>query len=490
VNVNARVRDVLVIRLYLECSRSVNCRIGFSRPSAFLVVEERRCYNAIDTRPSPQISTIFLGVPMSLTIRVLLGLILGLVAGAAVAATQRPSLLASVGIVEALGSLWLNALRMTVIPLIVSLLVVGFASASEAAAAGRVGKRTLVVVTCLYIASGVYTALAAALLLGWIPVNESTAAALRSDLGGQSAAEVAVPGFAEWITGLVPANPIQAAAEGSILPLVFFSVLLGLAAARLAAELRERLLGFFRALGEAMMVIVHWVLQLAPLGVFALVFPFGASAGVGVVRALAHYVLLTSVLCVLATLVLYPLTALLSEVTVRRFAGAAAPAQLVAFSTRSSLASLPAMLDGAKTRLGLPSEVSGVVLPLTVSILRFTMPITNLGAAIFGAALFGITLSPRQLAAGAAVAVLVSLAGVGLPGQADFMGTMAPIFLVMGVPLEVLGLMLAVDTIPDTFATVGNVTADLAATAFVARGAASSEEPVPAVAEVSASFRD
>ena len=407
-------------------------------------------------------------IALSLQTRVLLGLVLGLGAGMAIAAAQHPALLNVVSVVEPVGTLWLNALSMTVIPLVVSLLVTGIASASAAAAAGRVGGRTLLVIAALLAGAGIFSALATPLLLAWVPISPGTTAALRSSIGSVAHTPPVVPGFAAWITSLIPANPIKAAADGAMLPLVVFSLLLGLAAGRIAPERRELLLGFFRGLGEAMMVIVHWVLAFAPLGVFALVFPIGAGAGLAAVGALGHYVILLSGLCVIATLMLYPVTALLTGVSMRRFARAMAPPQAVAFSTSSSLASLPAMLESAQTRLGLSAAISGVVLPLAVSLMRITSPIVNLAAAIFAAALFGIPLSPGAIAAAAAVAVATSLGAVGLPGQVSSLAVRVPVFAMLGVPLEILGIMLAVEVIPDTFMTVGNVTADVAATAIVA----------------------
>jgi Na+/H+-dicarboxylate symporter len=276
----------------------------------------------------------------------------------------------------------------------------------------------------------------------------------------------------------VPSNAIRAASDGAILPLVVFSLLLGLAAARLGEGSRDYLLGFFRALGDAMLLIVQWVLRLAPLGVFGLVFPFGVSAGVRTIGALAHYVLLLVGLCILATLALYPVAALGGRMSLRRFAGGAAPAQAVALSTRSSLASLPAMLEAARTRLGLPPGLAGVALPLAATLMRFTNPLVNIAHALFVAALFGIDLSVPQIAAGVVVAVAASLAGVGLPSEVNFMTTNIPVFQVMGLPLEPLALLIAVDAIPDMFMTVGNVTADLTATSIVARGSRVEEEAV------------
>lgn len=219
-----------------------------------------------------------------------------------------------------------------------------------------------------------------------------------------------------------------------------------------------------------MMVIVRWVLRLAPVGVFALVFPLGAEAGIGAIGALGHYLLLVCALCVVLTLAMYPVTALLG-VPVRRFAAAAAPAQAVAF-------------DGAQKRLGIPAGVSGLVLPLAVSLMRISTPVKTAFGAVFAAQLLGIALTPAAVAAGAAVAVAMSLGSVGLPGGVMFMAVRLPVFTAMGVPIEVFGPMLAVEPIVDPFGTVANVTADVGATAIVAHGVSTPEDTAVALSEM------
>src|SRR5439155_25899882 len=151
-----------------------------------------------------------------------------------------------------------------------------------------------------------------------------------------------------------------------------------------------------------------------------------------------------------------------------QFAKAAAPAQAIAASTQSSLASLPAMIDGAHTGLKIDVIQTGIVLPLAVAVFRITSPLGYMSGAAFVAWLYGIHLSPLQFAIGALVGVIVSMGSIGLPGQATLVGNYIPIFQVMGLPLDPLALLLAVDTIPDVLRTVGNVTADLAVTSVVA----------------------
>jgi proton glutamate symport protein len=249
---------------------------------------------------------------------------------------------------------------------------------------------------------------------------------------------------------------------------VVFALFFGLAATRIQAAQRERLVGFFEAVGETMLVIVRWVLWAAPLGVFALSLVVGMRAGIGVAGAILHYIFVTVAVCVLVIGGLYLLMPLV-RVPLARFARAAAPAQAVGFSTQSSLAALPAMVEGAQQQLGVPARVTGVALPLAVSLFRITSPAVNLTVALYVASLYGIDPGPMQIAAAAAMAVVVSLGVVSLPSQITFFTGIAPVCLAMGVPLDALPLLLAVETIPDIFRTIGNVTADMAVTAMVAR---------------------
>ena len=252
-----------------------------------------------------------------------------------------------------------------------------------------------------------------------------------------------------------------------MLPLVIFAVVFGFGATRITGEARERICGLFDAIVQVMLIIIHWVLLLAPVGVFALAFLVTARAGASVVGGLAHYVVVISLLCLGTIVLMYGIIAWFSRVPVRSFAKAAWPAQAIAFSTQSSLASLPAMVEGSREQLRVPTHVSDLVLPLAVSLFRITSPAANLGVALYLAYMNGIEPSVFQIGAGVVVAAVVSLASVGLPSQVSFFSVVAPVCIVVGAPLEPLALLLAVETIPDIFRTVGNVTADVAATALV-----------------------
>jgi len=183
-------------------------------------------------------------------------------------------------------------------------------------------------------------------------------------------------------------------------------------------------------------------------------------------------------LCIFVTLLFYPVAMFAIRMPLRQFARAVAPAQVVAFSTQSSLASLPAMIERSHTHLKVPTRVTATVLPLAVSLFRVTSPPMNLAIVVFAAHVYGVPIELPQLVAGVMVAVVTSFAVVGLPGQITFFTTTVPISLAMGVPMELLALLLAVEVIPDIFRTVGNVTADMTVNAMMGRSQAAAPAAV------------
>jgi Na+/H+-dicarboxylate symporter len=411
---------------------------------------------------------------LSTTARVLAGLGLGLLVGVLCALTGDGIAERVAAIVTPVGTLWLNALRMTVVPLVVAFVVVGVADASSAAAAGRTTAMALAYFVALLAAVAIATALLAPPVYAlWSP-DPATRDVLRLS---ESAPAPEIPRLADQFANLLPDNAIAAAAGAAMVPLTLFALVLGFAVTRLPPAQRTSLVELFRALAQAMLVIVGWVLKLAPIGVFALVLPVAIRAGSGLIGAAGWYVLVQSCLQGAVALAMYPVAIGLGRVSLGRFARAAAPAQSVAIGTQSSLATLPVMLEAATRRLDIPPQLAGLVLPLAVALFRVTSPANTLGAACFVAWLYGVELAPTQLLGGALVALVISLGSVSLPGQVTFAASHIPVLLAMGLPLEPVALMLALDPIPDAVRTVGNVTGDLAVTTAVARRHARSEEP-------------
>lgn len=412
---------------------------------------------------------------MTLTSKVLSGLVSGAVIGLLLAWVD-PALAATVaGLVRPIGKLWLNALQMTVVPLVLSLVIVGVTTASDAAASGRTAKRAILVFFVLLSGASLMTALLAPALLSLVPRDPGLTAALDASVAPAGNALPATS-WADALAAVIPSNAVAAAAQSAMLPLVVFALFFGFALTRIAADRRAVVVGFFQAVADAMIVIVQWILRVAPIGVFALILAVCAQAGLSVLSALGVYIILQCTLYLLMTLLMLPVAVAWGGEGIRRFAAAIVPAQVVAASTQSSLASLPAMLESAGKRLGYSPQVTSLVLPMAVSLFRINSPVQYVSAAVFIAWAYGIDLGAAQLFTGAALAVIISCGSVGLPGQVSFMATNLPVTQAMGLPIGPLALLLAVDTIPDVFATVGNVTADLAATSVVARQ--SSAEPI------------
>jgi len=374
-----------------------------------------------------------------------------------------------VTVAEPVGGMWLNALRMTIVPLVVSLLVTGIAASAAAARAGRLATRAMILFVALLWTSALAAALLTPALLGLFPLPAEATAALRDALSAAGPVGEA-PGFADFLASIVPSNPVAAAAEDAILPLILFTLVFAFALTRLPEAPRERLTQFFQAVADTMLVVIGWVLWIGPIGVFALAFVVGARAGGAAFGALVHYVLIVSAIGVVIWLAAWPLALFGARISPGRFTRAVAPSQAVAFSTQSSLASLPAMLRGAG-QLDVPVAAAGVALPMAVAVFRATGPAMNLAVAIYIAYWFGVELTPAMLAIGVAAAATTTMGAVGIPGQASFVTSIAPICLAMGLPIEPLALLIAVEVLPDIVRTLGNVSMDVAATATVARRA-------------------
>ena len=412
---------------------------------------------------------------MSQASRILIGLIAGLATGIAASISESPTLTRAITAIQPVGTLWINALQMTIIPLVVSMLVGSVVSATEHGGFGRIAGRALLMFLLLYLAVAAATLAVTPPLLSWLRVAPGALGTIDGSATAVTQGNVETVSVGERLTRFIPINPFRAAADGDIVPLFIFFILFALALTRVDPLARDAVVRLFKGVGDAMLVLVGWLLVVAPVAIFAVVAPLTAGVGFGAIGALTYYVALLSGLCVLFTLPLYPLASYLGHLSVAQFARAAAPSQAVALSTQSSLASLPTMIEGAETRLGSPPQVVGVVLPLAVSVFRYSTPIWLIVAALLVAKLYGIDLVASQMITVAGLSVLMSIAGVGLPSGASYFGPITPVFLSVGLPVEAIAILFAVDTIPDMVETVTNVTADLATAAVVSRASIQSD---------------
>jgi proton glutamate symport protein len=403
---------------------------------------------------------------MSNATRILAALVLGLILGT-ITTTIAPAFSANAAdIADPIGNLWLNGLRMTIVPLVVALLVTGIAQTAQAARAGRVAGLSLAWITGIMVTSAIMGAILMLLFLSIAPMPVASADALRAALTGAPKVE-AVPPFSDFLRALVPTNPIAAAANDAILPLMIFTTVFAFALTRLADAPRAIMTGFFSALVDAMLIVIDWVLKLAPIGVFALAFVVGARAGVNAFGALFHYVATVSLLGIVIALLAYPL-AMFGGVRLGRYAREIAPAQALAVSTQSSIACLPLMVKKS-VALGVRPATAEITLPMSVALLRATGPAMNLAVALYVANWFGVELGPAQYSVAIIAAVLTSMGAVSLPGTVSFMTSIVPICLAIGAPVEPLALLIAVETLPDIFRTLGNVMHDVSVTTVVAR---------------------
>ena len=409
---------------------------------------------------------------MNLTMRIFLALIAGLTVGALLPGDMGRPLLP---ISDAIGNLWLQALQMTIIPLIAGLLFTGIAQSVGQAGGGKVAGRALIAFVLLLVFSAGWSMVFVPLLLDWWPAPAQAAASIITDsarfaAGGDMAASQAAlkvdPG--KWLLSLVPANVFDSLAKGDMLPVVTFIAAFALAATRLDDDRRGRLVSLFDAVKDAMLVLVGWIFVAAPVGVFALAVSVGIKAGLGAFGLLGHYIAVLVLVQVGLIVLIYPLAVILGRVGPLAFARAALPAQAVAVSTQSSIASLPAIFDGT-ARLGLPEATSRVVLPLAVSIFRITSPCANIAVVLYVGHLYGMDHSALAFLGALLAALAAAVSTGGLPGSITFLAACVPIANAMGVPIGVLPVLLAVELVPDVFRTLGNVTADLAVTAIVAR---------------------
>jgi Na+/H+-dicarboxylate symporter len=270
----------------------------------------------------------------------------------------------------------------------------------------------------------------------------------------------------EWYSAIIPTNPIKAAAETAMVPLVVFALFLGFALARIDEDAAEALLKPLRATVDAMLVIVGWVLAVGPLGIAALAFAAGAGLGVSVLGALGQYIVVVAACCLAATLLAYGWAAMVGRVSPLRFGRAVLPVQAVALGTQSSLATLPVMVEAAAD-LRVPAASAGIVLPLAVSLFRAASAAANVAVTVYLAHMHGVPTGIGMLTLAAIVAVPVSLGAVGLPAQVSFLATIAPVCIAVGVPVTALPLLLAIEAVPDLFRTLGNVTSDVAAACAV-----------------------
>jgi proton glutamate symport protein len=394
------------------------------------------------------------------TLQVAVALVAGFFAGMALRGTDIPRY------IEPLGTLWINAIRMPVLPLIVTMLIASIAGSSDTRQIGTLGARTLAVMLTMLSIFAVVMMPLAKLLLGGLTFDPESTAALREAARFDPALLQQVS-LREWLLSLVPNNPIRAAADGALLPLVIFSLGYGLALSRVSERNRETHVRFFQGVADAMVTIIRWVVIVAPIGVFALAVSVGARLGAAAAGAIIVYILACVICLSVAIALLYVVTSRIGRVPMRKLAPALLPAQTIAFTSRSSMAALPVLLTDAQHKLGVTPTVAGFVLPLCASIFKPNSPITWPLGAVLVAQLYGVDFAGTNLVIFAIGCVILSLTVPGIPSGGFFV--QAPLYIAVGLPPEGLGILIAIDFIPDLFKTLLNLTSYASTALMVSR---------------------
>lgn len=403
---------------------------------------------------------------MKSTFKLLLALVLALVLGVVTSTGNNAFLMQLASYVEPIGSVWIGFLKMVVIPLLISLLVTSVASKGSQQQTTPLLKRTVLVFVALYVVMLLISLLIVPLLLHLLPssftlaVNQEEAASIA----GQKPLS-----FIDQLLAWVPENPFKSAAEGAILPIVIFSLFLGLALNYVAEVERKAVLNFFHGVSHAMLKIVEWLLIIAPLGIFCIVFPLTSRTGPQIADALGIYVLIHLSMYAICIVLLYILASTFGKTPLFRFMKACVQPQLIALGTQSSIATLPAMITTAERRLGLSEKATDAVLPLAVSVFKIGSAVTNVIYVLFIARLYQIELSALQWLTLFVVALATAVGGAGLPSGASFFAPVLTLFTAIGLPVQSIPILFAMDTIPDMGATVTNVTADLAAVNIIGK---------------------
>lgn len=408
----------------------------------------------------------------SLTLWSLVALAAGLGLGALAHGSRAAAFGILAQLIDPLGKLWLAALQMTVLPLVVVYLLAAIVGAGGNERLGPLGTRAIVLFIMMLLAASLFTwAVTPPLIAAAAPDASAFTLLQQTTSVPQAAREAAAAGsgsLTEWIGNLLPSNLFEAARRGDVLPLLLFSAMLAVAIRRLPDERRRPLQNVIESLSDAMFTIVHWLLVVTPLGVLALSYDLGRDTGLQAVGVLGGLVVLQCGVMAAFTLILYPVSAVIGRVPIASFTRAVAPAQLVALTTRSSIASLPALVEGARTHLDLPESSTSFVLPLTVSLFKVNRTISATAKLLFLAHVYALPLSPGTIVTFIASVVVLSFTSLGVPNGGSAFKSL-PAYLAAGLPIEGIILAEAVETIPDIAKTVLNVTGDMSAATLLSR---------------------
>ncbi len=412
---------------------------------------------------------------MQLYTKILIGLVAGAGVGVVANLADIAWLRATLTALEPVGTGFIRLITMIVVPLVFASLLVGTASLGDIRKLGRIGSKTI-----LYYMFTTTIAVTIGLALGNLfspgsSVDPATRDKLAARFEGEAQGKMEIaaesPSVTEVLLGIIPRNPVQAAANFDLLPLIFFAIIFGAAVSMAPDEQRQAVLLFFEGVNSASMLIITWVMKLAPYAVFALIAAVVAQFGLDLLRSLLLYSLV-----VVLGLLLHMFGTLALMV---RFAAKMSPVlffkriiavPIFAFSTSSSSATLPVTMGTAESKLGVPKQVSSFVLPLGATINMDGTALYQALAVLFIAQIYGIPLDLGAQLTVVLTATLASIGTAGVPSAGIIMLIVVLQSVGLGDKVEAgIALILGVDRILDMLRTSVNVTGDLSCAAYIAR---------------------
>jgi DAACS family dicarboxylate/amino acid:cation (Na+ or H+) symporter len=406
--------------------------------------------------------------------RILVGLLLGAATGIAVNAFTGGGPLVDTWVrhlTEPLGRMWLSALIMVVVPLILSTLSLGVVGLGNLRRLGRIGLITGLCFLTLAALSAVLGLAVMNLVEPGKTLDPATRERLLETYGEQAkgAMGLSTKSFGvELLVRIVPRNPVQAAAEGDMLAIIFVALIVGVALAGMPEEKREPLVKLLDSIAHTTLAIIDLVMKLAPYGVFCLVLSVTARFGYGLLLSLLGYVSVVVGSLLVFQAVAYPLAIRwIARRKPAEFFRHARVVMVTAFSTSSSNATLPTTLRVTEGALGIPREIAGFVIPLGATMNMNGTSLFEGATVLFLAQVFGVELSLGTQLVVVAMAVVTAIGTAGVPGGS--LPLMMMVCGMVGVPAEGIALVLGVDRILDMCRTVLNVTGDMVTAAVVDR---------------------
>ena len=388
------------------------------------------------------------------------GLLLGLIVGLGAAATGNDWLVALAKGSAPFGAIFMNAIRMVVIPLVVTVIFTSIARLGDVRKLGRIGGLTI---------AYYWITLIPAIAIGMATMKVGLQFASEIEMPQAAAAEVPeLPSLVDFLVSLVPANPFAAASHGAILPLIVFTALVAAATGTLPAERRERLINLADDVSAALIKLVWWILYTAPVGVFGLAAPVTAELGWNLVQSLGIFIVCVFVgLALFLTLVTLPLVYFVGGIGPARYLAGTFGAVSVAVSTTSTAAAIPVTLEETTENLEVSTTIADLLVPLGASMHRPGSALFQGAAIVFLAYLYDVPIPLAAIGAAMLATFLVSLTVAPVPSSGVV--TMAPALDAIGVPVAGLAILLGIDRIPDMMRTGVNLLGQISAAVLVDR---------------------